>query len=182
MCSLRVQFNLVEEKDYHHNKHTLHHEVNPFIFLFLFSIGNMSSEVRMAPRPAKTGAWGHGLLPSPIDDPSSCSDNASDNSDKIESYCQSQTQGNGNKTRKRKIVGGPSFMNSGGPLHDGTNRGQQIHESIVQHQQQQKFDQKDANESRNSLTQGDTRSIFICFLNYLHVYHLLLTSPLLLML
>ncbi|OXA58838.1 Alpha-globin transcription factor CP2 [Folsomia candida] len=119
---------------------------------------NMSSEVRMAPRPAKSAcpAWSHGLLPSPIDDPSSCSDNASDNSDKIESYCQSQAQGNGGKNRKRKIVGNggnPSFVNSGGPMNDGSN--QRVQQQQQQQHQQQQQQQKDANnETRNSLTQG----------------------------
>lgn len=105
----------------------------------------MSTDVRMAPRPAKTPAWSHGLLPSPIDDPSSCSDNASDASDKIEGYCQPPNQTNG-KTRKRKIVGnaaGPSFMNVSSTMNDG--RGQ--HESSIQ-------TPKDHHEARNSLTQG----------------------------
>lgn len=106
----------------------------------------MSSEMRMAPRPAKAPAWSHGLFPSPVDDPSSCSDNASDNSDKIDSYCQSQPQSGGSKNRKRKIIGNgaPSFVCTGGPVSESTNRGQQHEPS-----------QKDPNEGRNSIGQGD---------------------------
>ena len=69
-----------------------------------------SSEVRMTPRPAKTPAWSiPPMMSSPMDDPSSCSDNASDNSDKIENISASQQN---NKNRKRKIGNGISFGQS----------------------------------------------------------------------
>jgi len=92
----------------------------------IFIAGSMSSsEMRMNPRPPKTPAWSHGLMTSPLDDPSSCSDNASDNSDKLDNYCSSQPPATSNgvggvntpgcKSRKRKIIGnsGPSFVTSG---------------------------------------------------------------------
>jgi hypothetical protein len=104
-----------------------------------------SSEVRANPRPAKNAAWSHGLLSSPIEHGTS-SDNASDHSDKLESFGQPQgahqVKSNNNSGRKRKIIsnGCPTFMNSGVP----SNRVH--HEHVMQ--------QKD-NEPRNSIGQGN---------------------------
>jgi len=71
---------------------------------------NMSEQVRATPRPAKTPAWSIPPLSSPMDDPSSCSDNASDHSDKIESLCSAHqnntTPPTHSKNRKRKMTNG----------------------------------------------------------------------------
>jgi hypothetical protein len=136
--------------------------------IFLSMIGSMSSsEMRMTPRPPKTPAWSHGLMNSPLEDPSSGSDNASDNSDKIESYCQ-QTQiqtpngmgaagGNtGNKNRKRKIVGTgvPTFLTNGACSNDVGSGGRSHNENGSQQQQhqqqQQQQQQKDGNDLRSN--------------------------------
>ncbi|CAG7723071.1 unnamed protein product [Allacma fusca] len=75
---------------------------------YLLARSMSSSEVRMTPRPAKTPAWSvPPMMTSQQDDPSSCSDNASDNSDKIENMCATQNQHN--KNRKRKIGNSSSF-------------------------------------------------------------------------
>lgn len=89
-----------------------------------------TSDVR-TPRPAKTAAWSvPPVMTSPAEDPSSCSDNASDNSDKWDKtdFCPTQVQNSGGKTRKRKLVssagggvggGGQSYVNAGGGMNGG---------------------------------------------------------------
>lgn len=91
------------------------------------STGNMSTSDVRTPRPAKTPAWSvPPMMTSPMDDPSSCSDNASDNSDKLDTFCQAPVQNSATKTRKRKMVsvgggggsgGGQGFVNQGGPMN-----------------------------------------------------------------
>lgn len=86
-------------------------------FSYVGPTGNMSTSDVRTPRPAKTPAWSvPPMMTSPMEDPSSCSDNASDNSDKLDSFCQTPAQNTTSKTRKRKMVtsgGGPGYMNPG---------------------------------------------------------------------
>jgi len=145
------------------------------------STGNMSTTDVRTPRPAKTPAWSvPPMMTSPMEDPSSCSDNASDNSDKLESYCQAPAQNTANKTRKRKIVSSSGaaggFMNAGamnGAMESGPpGRGGSAGEHGP-HNKEMGGDARNAGKSNNFLYR---ESYLMCSCFILSTLHLFLVN------